>query len=147
MDYDVSDRGATTLIAVVMAASGQSVFQIMLKFNTLISLAYGPPALLGWWCGDAAVVGIGFVLDRTGSGMLGAFVYHWSLIQQVPSLFRHLWGVFLEYAAGPRRHAGAGALVQELKHSIDVAKELKIPKISRPRYSAFSAGRFRSLAC
>jgi len=32
MDYDVLIGGATTLIAVVMAASGQSVFQIMLKF-------------------------------------------------------------------------------------------------------------------
>jgi len=39
--------GATTAIAVIMAASGQSVFQIMLTFNTLMSLAYGPPALLG----------------------------------------------------------------------------------------------------
>ena len=38
---------ATTIIAAVMAASGQSVFHVMLTFNTLISLAYGPPALLG----------------------------------------------------------------------------------------------------
>src|SRR6202000_814002 len=33
--------GSTTIIAVIMAASGQSVFQIMLTFNTLMSLAYG----------------------------------------------------------------------------------------------------------
>ena len=39
--------GATILVATIMAVSGQSVFQIMLKFNTLISLSYGPPALLG----------------------------------------------------------------------------------------------------
>ncbi len=39
--------GATTVMAAVMAASGKSIFQIMLTFNTLISLAYGPPALLG----------------------------------------------------------------------------------------------------
>src|ERR1035441_3409112 len=38
---------ATTVLAVIMAASGQSIFQVMLTFNTLISLAYGPPALLG----------------------------------------------------------------------------------------------------
>src|ERR1019366_7825521 len=68
--------GATTVIAVIMAASGQSVFQIMLTFNTLMSLAYGPPALLGLvvrrtppWSGLASSA-TGLIL-----GMLGAFVY------------------------------------------------------------------------
>ena len=76
--------GATTVMAAIMAASGKSIFQIMLTFNTLISLAYGPPALLGLvvrrtppWSGLASFT-VGLVL-----GMLGAFVYHWSLIQQV----------------------------------------------------------------
>src|SRR5581483_4312617 len=74
--------GATTVIAAVMAASGQSVFQVMLTFNTLISLAYGPPALLGLairrtppWSGLASFC-VGLVL-----GILGAFVYHWSLME------------------------------------------------------------------
>src|SRR5512140_494381 len=34
---------STTIIAAVIASSGFSVFQVMLTFNTLISLAYGPP--------------------------------------------------------------------------------------------------------
>ena len=87
--------GATTVIAVIMAASGQSVFQIMLTFNTLMSLAYGPPALLGLvvrrtppWSGLASFA-TGLIL-----GMLGAFVYHWSLIQQVAIIIPASFGVF-----------------------------------------------------
>jgi SSS family solute:Na+ symporter len=39
--------GATmTALAMSMAAKGQSIFAVMLTFNTIISLAYGPPALL-----------------------------------------------------------------------------------------------------
>jgi Na+/proline symporter len=87
--------GVTTVIAVVMALSGQSVFGVMLKFNTLISLAYGPPALLGLvvrrtppWSGLASFA-IGLVL-----GMLGAFVYDWSLIQQVEIIIPASFGIF-----------------------------------------------------
>ena len=36
-----------TGIALAMAAGGRSVFQMMVTFNTVMSLAYGPPALLG----------------------------------------------------------------------------------------------------
>src|SRR2546423_6392920 len=39
--------GATTVIAAIMAGSGQSGFQIILTVKNLLSLAYGPPALLG----------------------------------------------------------------------------------------------------
>src|SRR5258706_2696094 len=34
-------------LAMTMAAQGQSVFKVMLTFNTVMSLAYGPPARLG----------------------------------------------------------------------------------------------------
>ncbi len=83
------------MIAAIMAASGQSVFQIMLTFNTLMSLAYGPPALLGLvvrrtppWSGLASFA-TGLIL-----GILGAFVYHWSLIQQVAIIIPSSFGVF-----------------------------------------------------
>src|SRR6476646_3722006 len=86
---------ATAVIAAVMAASGQSVFQVMLTFNTLMSLAYGPPALLGLvvrrtppWSGLASF-GTGLIL-----GILGAFVYHWSLIEQVAIIIPSSFGVF-----------------------------------------------------
>ena len=40
--------GATmTALAMGMAAKGASIFSVMLTFNTVMSLAYGPPALLG----------------------------------------------------------------------------------------------------
>ena len=35
------------VIALVMASSGLSVFSVLVQFNTVMSLAYGPPALLG----------------------------------------------------------------------------------------------------
>jgi SSS family transporter len=119
--------GATTVIAVVMAASGQSVFQIMLKFNTLISLAYGPPALLGLvvrktppWSGLASFV-TGLVL-----GMLGAFVYHWSLIQQVVIIIPASFGVFFLSMLLDRGDTPARALLfKNLNTPIDVARELK----------------------
>ena len=119
--------GATTIIAVVMAASGQSVFQIMLKFNTLISLAYGPPALFGLvvrrtppWSGLASFV-TGLVL-----GMLGAFVYHWSLIQQVAIIIPASFGVFFLSMLLDRGDTPARALLfKNLNTPIDVARELK----------------------
>jgi SSS family transporter len=46
----IATFGVGTLVAIiayVMASRQDSVFDSMLKFNTVISLAYGPPALLG----------------------------------------------------------------------------------------------------
>ena len=112
--------GATTVIAAIMAGSGQSVFKIMLTFNTLISLAYGPPALLGLGgAPDAPLVRVwlrspvGLIL-----GILGAFVYHWSLIQQV--VYHHsrvVRDLLSQHAIRSRRHTRAARLFQEPEHS------------------------------
>ncbi len=118
---------ATTIIAAVMAASGQSVFQVMLTFNTLISLAYGPPALLGLavrrtprWSGLASFT-VGLVL-----GMLGAFVYHWSLIQQVAYIIPASFGIFFLSMLFDRGDTPARAqLFRNLNTPIDVAQELR----------------------
>jgi solute:Na+ symporter, SSS family len=115
---------STTAIAAVMAASGRSVFQVMLTFNTLISLAYGPPALLGLavrrtppWSGLASF-SVGLVL--------GAFVYHWSLIQQVAYILPASFGVFFLSMLFDRGDAPARArLFKNLNTPIDVAEELK----------------------
>src|SRR5438270_13633663 len=119
--------GATTLIAAIMAGSGQSVFQIMLTFNTLMSLAYGPPALLGLavrrtppWSGLASFA-TGLVL-----GILGAFVYHWTLIQQVTIIIPSSFSVFflsvlLDRGDWPARER----LFRNLNTPVDVCKELK----------------------
>jgi solute:Na+ symporter, SSS family len=126
--------GATTLLAAVMAASGMSIFQIMLTFNTLISLAYGPPALLGLvvrrtppWSGLASFA-VGLVM-----GMLGAFVYHWSLIQQVSYIIPASFGIFFLSMLFDRGDTPARArLFKNLNTPINVAVELK----DSPDYTA-----------
>jgi solute:Na+ symporter, SSS family len=119
--------GTTTVMAAVMAISGQSVFQVMLKFNTLISLAYGPPALLGLvvrrtppWSGL-----LSFATGLT-LGMLGAFVYHWSLIQQVAIIIPSSFGIFFVTMLFDRGDTPARArLFQNLRTPVNVVKELK----------------------
>jgi SSS family transporter len=119
--------GATTVLAAVMAISGQSVFQVMLRFNTLISLAYGPPALLGLvvrrtpqWSGLASFA-TGLIL-----GILGAFVYHWSLIQQVAIIIPSSFGIFFVTLLLDRGDTLARArLFKNLSTPVDVAHELK----------------------
>jgi len=117
----------TTGIATFMAASGKSVFQIMLTFNTLISLAYGPPALLGLvvrrtppWSGLASFM-TGLVL-----GVLGAFVFHWSLIQQVAIIIPSSFGIFFLSGLLDRGdNAGRARLFSNLNTPVNVAVELK----------------------
>jgi len=117
----------TTGIATFMAASGKSVFQIMLTFNTLISLAYGPPALLGLavrrtpaWSGLASFM-TGLVL-----GILGAFVFHWSLIQQVAIIIPSSFGVFfLSVLVDKGDSPGRVRLFRNLNTPVNVGVELK----------------------
>ena len=126
--------GATTALAAVMAASGKSIFQVMLTFNTLISLAYGPPALLGLavrrtppWSGLASFA-VGLVM-----GMLGAFVYHWSLIQQVAYIVPASFGIFFLSMLFDRGDTpGRARLFENLNTPINVAEELK----DSPDYTA-----------
>src|SRR5256886_786849 len=117
----------TTVMAAAMAASGKSVFQIMLTFNTLISLAYGPPALLGLvirrtprWSGLASFM-TGLVL-----GILGAFVFHWSLIQQVAIIIPSSFGVFFLSGLFDRGDSpGRARLFKNLNTPVDIGVELK----------------------
>ncbi|HEX9109943.1 MAG TPA: hypothetical protein VF845_00575 [Terriglobales bacterium] len=138
--------GATTVLAAIMAASGQSIFQVMLTFNTLISLAYGPPALLGLavrrtppWSGLASFA-IGLIL-----GLLGAFVYHWSLIQQVVYIVPASFGVFFLSMLFDQGDTPARAqLFKNLNTPIDVAEELKdFPDYTAPVFRFLS----RTISC
>ena len=133
---------STTVIAVLIASSGVSVFSIMLTFNTLISLAYGPPALLGLairrtppWSGLASF-GVGLVL-----GLLGAFVFHWSLIQQVAYIIPSSFGVFFLSMLWDRGDTpGRAKLFRNLNTPIDVATELRdVPDFTRPVFRFLSA--------
>jgi hypothetical protein len=136
----------TTGIATFMAASGKSVFQIMLTFNTLISLAYGPPALLGLvvrrtppWSGLASFM-TGLVL-----GILGAFVFHWSLIQQVAIIIPSSFGIFFLSGLLDRGdNPGRARLFRNLNTPVNVGMELKdSPDFTREVFGFLS----RTIAC
>jgi len=109
--------GATTAIAVIMAASGQSVFQIMLTFNTLMSLAYGRLRAGVGGTPDASVVWLASFATGLILGMLGAFVYHWSLIQQVAIIIPASFGVFFlttlfDTEIRPGEHCSSGIWIR-----------------------------------
>ncbi len=124
----------TTVLAVVMAASGKSVFEIMLTFNTLMSLAYGPPALLGLiirrtppWSGLASFI------TGLSLGILGAFVFHWGLIEQVAIIIPSSFGIFFLSGLLDRGdNPGRARLFRNLNRPVDVATELS----DSPDYTA-----------
>jgi len=124
----------TVSVAAIMASTGQSVFSVMMTFNALISLAYGPPALLGLvirkapaWSGLASFA-VGIVL-----GVLGSFVYHWTLIQQVAIIVPSSFGIFFFSMLFDRGDTPERArLFQQLNTPIDVERELK----NSPDYTA-----------
>ena len=92
-----------------------------------MSLAYGPPALLGLvvrrtppWSGLASFA-TGLIL-----GMLGAFKYHWSLIQQVAIIIPASFGIFFLTMLFDRGDTpGRALLFRNLNTPVDVATELK----------------------
>jgi SSS family transporter len=126
--------GATmTALAMGMAARGSSIFGVMLTFNTVMSLAYGPPALLGLiskrtpsWSG-LLTFAVGLVL-----GLYGAFVAHWTPVQTlVRSVFLIVPLASLAFFASsfferddPAHRARREGLFQRLATPIDVAREL-----------------------
>jgi SSS family transporter len=123
--------GATmTALAMGMAAKGASIFQVMLTFNTLISLAYGPPALLGLvvkrtpsWSG-LLTFAVGLAL-----GGYGAFVGHWSLVRNVLIILPVSTAIFLLSALvgrdDPAHEARRQGLFRRLDTPVDVARELQ----------------------
>jgi SSS family transporter len=136
----------TILIAGIMASTGQSVFSVMLTFNTLISLAYGPPALLGLvirrtppWSGLASFA-VGLIL-----GILGAFVFHWTLIQQVVFIIPSSFGIFFLSMLVDRGDTPERAkLFAALNTPINVKQELKdSPDITAQVFRFLS----RTIAC
>jgi SSS family solute:Na+ symporter len=121
---------SVTGLAMAMAARGASIFQVMLTFNTVMSLAYGPPALLGLvvkrtpsWSGMASFI-FGLVL-----GCYGAFVANWSLVQNVAIIVPASVAVFMGsafFAGRDAAHAARrDALFRRLDTPVDVATELR----------------------
>ncbi|PYQ39495.1 MAG: hypothetical protein DMF77_21285 [Acidobacteria bacterium] len=123
--------GATmTGLAMSMAAKGQSIFAVMLTFNTIISLAYGPPALLGLvvkktpsWSGLLSFM-VGLIL-----GCYGAFLGNWSLVRNVLIILPTSCAIFLLSALVGRDDVAHVArrqgLFARLATPIDMERELQ----------------------
>jgi SSS family transporter len=122
--------GATmTALAMGMAARGASIFQVMLTFNTVMSLAYGPPALLGLvskrtpsWSGLLSFA-VGLVL-----GSYGAFVAQWGLVRTVLTVIPLSCAAFFLSAAfegdDPAHRERREGLFRRLATPVDVQREL-----------------------
>jgi solute:Na+ symporter, SSS family len=124
--------GATIItIAMVMALSGQSVFRVMVVFNTIMSLAYGPPALLGLvvrrtpsWSGLASFL-VGLVL-----GIAVTFGLGWGLVGNVLTVVPASVTVFflcrLFPETDPTHAARQETLSRRLDTPVDVAAEVDL---------------------
>ena len=124
--------GATIItIAMIMAGTGRSVFRVMVTFNTIMSLAYGPPALLGLvvkrtpsWSGLASFA-VALVL-----GVYGTFVLGWGLVPNVLVVVPASVAVFLLSGLAPERVreriARRDDLFRRLDTPVDVAKEVDL---------------------
>jgi len=120
-----------TGIALAMAAGGQSVFKMMVTFNTVMSLAYGPPALLGLlvrrtpsWSGLASF-GVALVV-----GVVGTFVLGWGLVANVAVVVPASVAVFflsrLFPETDPARAARHDDLFRRLDTPVDMGTELAL---------------------
>ncbi len=117
------------VVALVMASSGLSVFSVLVQFNTVMSLAYGPPALLGLvvrrtpsWSGLASFV-VGLVL-----GSYATFVARLGLVATVLIVVPASVAAFVLSRLLDRDGAAARArqevFFRKLDTPIDVAAEL-----------------------
>jgi SSS family transporter len=120
---------AITAIALAMAALGQSVFRMMVTFNTVMSLAYGPPALLGLvvrrtpsWSGLASFA-VGLVV-----GCVLTFGLGWGVVGNVLVVVPVSVAVFFLSRLLPETSAARAArrddLFRRLDTPVDVAREL-----------------------
>jgi solute:Na+ symporter, SSS family len=116
-------------IALAMASGGYTVFGAMVTFNTVMSLAYGPPALLGLvvrrtpsWSGLASFA------VALAVGTVGSFVLGWGLVANVLTVVPASVVVFFLSARFPERDPARAARRDDLFHRldtpVDVAAEL-----------------------
>jgi Na+/proline symporter len=116
-------------IALAMALGRYTVFGAMVTFNTVMSLAYGPPALLGLvvrrtpsWSGLASFA-VALAL-----GTIGSFVLGWDLrmnvVVVVPASVVVFFLTRLTPESNPERVARREDLFRRLDTPVDVAAEL-----------------------
>jgi Na+/proline symporter len=120
---------SVTILAVLLAISGKSIFSVMVTFNTILSLAYGPPAMLGLvikktphWSGMASFA-TGLTIGAAGTFLLG-----WGLVMNVVVVVPAAIGVFLASCWFDRPQTAQAQrrdhLFLRLATPIDVAREL-----------------------
>jgi SSS family transporter len=117
-------------IALAMAQGRHSVFAAMVTFNTVMSLAYGPPALLGLlarrtpsWSGLASFA------VALAVGSVGSFVLGWGLVANVLTVVPASVAVFFLSRLAPETDAAHAArhddLFRRLDTPVDTASELR----------------------
>ncbi len=116
-------------IALGMSAGRLSVFTVLVEFNTVMSLAYGPPALLGLivrrtpnWSGLASFA-VGLVLGSYVNFVAHAGVVASVLIVVPASVAVFLLSGLLE-SRDSRHRAGRDSLFTRIDTPIDVVSEL-----------------------
>ncbi len=135
-----------TGLAMAMAARGSSIFGVMLKFNTIISLAYGPPALLGLVVKKTpAWSGLLTFFVGLGLGCYGGFVAGWELKQQcliiLPISFAVFYASSFFDSGDPAQEARREGLFLRLATPVNIDEELG--KTGDPTAAVF---RFLSLS-
>ena len=71
-------------LAILMVMSGKSSFKIMNTFNTIISIAYGPPALIGLvYKKSPHWSGLVYFIFALSAGCIGWFALGWDIPQNV----------------------------------------------------------------
>jgi len=117
-------------IALAMASGGYTVFGAMVTFNTVMSLAYGPPALLGLvvrrtpsWSGLASFA------VALAIGTVGSFVLGWGLVANVLTVVPASVAVFFLARflpeTDPARVLRRDDLFRRLDTPVDRAVELR----------------------
>ncbi|MEO6910152.1 MAG: hypothetical protein ABI158_04430, partial [Edaphobacter sp.] len=132
--------GITTILAVVMASRGDSIFEVMMIFNTLISISYGPPALLGlvfrkapWWSGMLTFA-TGLIL-----GTCGEFIFKWTFVEQILFVVPSTFAVFfLSMLFDGEETPGRARLFKKLDTPIDPSEIGDAPDYSRPVFRFLS---------
>lgn len=112
-------------IALAMALGRHTVFGAMVTFNTVMSLAYGPPALLGLvarrtpsWSGLASFA------VALAIGSIGTFVFGWGLVANVMTVVPASMAVFFLTRFFPEKDPLRAARQQDLYRRLDTPVDL-----------------------
>jgi SSS family solute:Na+ symporter len=124
-----ADGAVIMAIALAMAGGRQSVFEAMVTFNTVMSLAYGPPALLGLVARRTpSYSGLAAFAVGLAIGSFVTFVLGWGLVANVlvvvPASVAVFFATGLFPETDPAHAARNASLSRRLDTKVDVAREL-----------------------